>query len=176
MIERPNPVRCLALLTALRERHGSQVFGQQMQRLLAHTFRRAGYVVTSNAVGVPDFIAFKGSPPVGYSVEVKTGATLLISERELEGVRSSAHTALVAALLFPDSDPRWLFLDGRSLTAGVHPAYRLEGRPAVTLDFEANDLFMRTLAQLFDSTLEGSRALELAIASDRRPAELPPRS
>ncbi len=167
MNERPGPVRCLALLTALHERHGPQVFGQQMQRLLAHTFRRAGYAVTSNAVGVPDFIASKGSLRVGYAVEAKTGTTLVLSERELEGVRTSTHTAVVAVLVFPDHDPRWIFVDGRALDPGQHRVYRLMRKRAVRLDFDPNDLFARTLAELYESALDGARALELAIANDQ---------
>lgn len=167
MTERPDPVRCLALLTTLHERHGPQVFGQQMQRLLAHTFRRAGYHVTSNAVGVPDFVASKGSPPIGYAVEAKTGTTLVLSQRELEGVRTTAHIAVVAVLIFPDHEPRWMFIDGRAIDAGQHRPYRLVRRPSVRLDFDANDLFARTLAHLYESALAGARALELAIANDR---------
>lgn len=167
MIERPSPVRCLALLTTLHERHGPQVFGQQMQRLLAHTFRRAGYSVTGNAVGVPDFVASKGLPPIGYAVEVKTGTTLTLSERELEGIRTTAHVAVVAALIFPDDVPRWLFIDGRAIEAGQYRLYRLAQKTSVQLDFEANDLFAQLLADFYESAFDGAPALELAVANDR---------
>ncbi len=167
MSAEPDPARCLALLTALHERHGSQVFGQQMQRMLAQVFRRAGYTVTSNAVGVPDFVASRGTPPVGYAVEAKTGTHVILSERELAGIRASAHTAVVAVLLFPDFDPRWLLLDGRRIAAGMHPGHRLQREPVVALDFDANAEFRRVLAAFHEAALEGSRVLETAFSNDR---------
>ncbi|MBM4434132.1 MAG: hypothetical protein FJ028_03290 [Chloroflexi bacterium] len=151
----------------LVDRHGSQVFGQQMQRMLAHAFRRAGFTVTSNAVGVPDFVASRGLPPLGYAVEAKTGTRVNLTKRELEGVRGPAHTAVVAILLFPDFDPRWLFLDGSRIPPGMRSVRRLRVYPAVSLDFDANGAFRQVLSDFHEAALDGSVALEVAFLSDR---------
>lgn len=63
------------------------------------------YTVRPLRLRVPDIVVATGSPPVGYAVEAKTGTALLLSGRELEGIRSSAHTAVVAVLVFPDRAP-----------------------------------------------------------------------
>lgn len=161
----PDSVRVLALLDNLSRQFGPQTFGQLMQRMLAASFECAGYTVTLNAVGVPDFTATKQSPDTGFSVEVKTtaGGKVSLSQRDLDGVLNSGHTPVIAVLDYPSFDPRWLFLDARAIKPGAFEIFRLKRRPMATMDFDANLMFRSFLGQCPTSAMEGKERLEDAI-------------
>jgi hypothetical protein len=158
----PDSLRVLALLDDLGARYGPQAFGQVMQRLLAAAFECAGYQVTPNAVGVPDFTASKPSQSIGFSAEVKTtaGGKVSLSQRDLDGVLNSGHTPVIALLDYPSSDPRWIFLDACSVKSGTLEVFRLCRKPRIELDFDANLLFRSLLAQCFKAAMDGKEALD----------------
>ena len=163
----PDSLRVLALLDDFNSRYGPQAFGQVMQRILAAAFECAGYTVTPNAVGVPDFTATKQSRDIGFSVEVKTtaGGKVSLSRRDLDGVLNSGHTPVIALLDYPSSDPQWVFLDARKIKPGALEVFRLCRKPRVALDFDANLLFRSLLAQCSKAAMEGKEVLEEALKS-----------
>jgi hypothetical protein len=163
----PGPGRSLALLNRLLDSHGPQVFGQIMQRLLAQTFKGAGYSISLNAVGVPDFIATKGFPPVGFAIEVKTGSgsTLLFSSRDLEGIRATGLAPVIAVLCFPAIEPQWVLLDARYLEPGTYRAVRLTRQPRAAPAFDVNSEFRQTLSLFHAAALANPQALKRALAA-----------
>jgi hypothetical protein len=157
--------RCIALLEALLEKHGPQGFGRIMQKLLAHCFRRQAYWVISNAVGVPDFVAVRPGKVQGYAVEVKTatGRKLHLKDRELKAVTMSDHYPVVAVLIFPDLEPRWLCMDAHSLRSGALDTMSLIRKPLVAIDFDLNKEFRAVLAEFHEAAMTSSYALDHAL-------------
>ncbi len=165
-----DPLRSLALLNELYARHQSQGFGRVMQLLLALTFQEAGYKVVRNSVGVPDLVATREEPPIGYALEVKTGERKIpLSPRDIQGVLSTGHIPVVAILVFPDPQPHWLFLDARNIAPGVYGKHQLARRPKVLLEFDANATFRSTLAAHHSTAMQGTSALSQAISSAQDP-------
>jgi hypothetical protein len=142
-----------------------------MQKLLAHSFRRRAYWVISNAVGVPDFVAVRPGNMQGYAVEVKTatGRKLNLKDRELQAVTMSDHYPVVAVLLFPNLDPRWLCLDAHALRPGALDTMSLVRMLLVRIDFDLNGEFRAVLADFHEAAMTGSYALDHAIEKDTVP-------
>lgn len=160
-----DPLRGLALLDELYAQHQSQGFGRVMQLLLALTFQDEGYSVVRNSVGVPDLVATKEDPRLGYALEVKTGERKIsLSPRDIQGVVSTGHVPVVAVLIFPDPEPHWLFLDARSVEAGTYAKHQLIRKSRVQLEFDANVTFRSTLAAYHSSAMQGTSALSRAIS------------
>lgn len=112
-------------------------------------------------MGVPDLVATRAEGQRGFAFEVKTGeGAITLTQRDLDGVRSTGHRPVVAALLFPDPEPRWLLLDGEALTPGAHPKLRLARRPQVHLGFDLGAGFAVALAHYHPTALLGSEALD----------------
>jgi len=162
-----DPARCLALLNELLDGHGPQVFGRVMQSLLAETFQRAGYSVSMNAVGVPDFTAVKRVPHSSFAIEAKTGSgsTVVLSDRDLEGVRSTGWVPVIALLLFPATEVGWVLLNASHLLAGSHRTLRLIRQPYVILDFDVNLGFHKTLSMFHSIAMEDPKALKQALGA-----------
>ncbi len=137
-----------------------------MQLLLALTFQGGRYRVVRNSVGVPELVATKVDPPVGYALEVKTGERKIsLSPRDIEGVVSTGHVPIVAVLIFPDPQPHWLFLDARSIQPGTYAKHQLTRKPKVALEFDANATFRSILATYHSTAMQGTSALAYAISS-----------
>lgn len=170
--------RCIALLDSLLDQHGAQGFGRIMQKLLAHCFRREGYWVLSNAIGVPDFVAVRPGSTEGFAVEAKTatGGKLHLNDRELKGVTLSEHRPVVAVLLFPDLIPRWICLDAHALRAGDLSVPSLVRKPLVQLDFDLDDGFRSVLAEFHEAAMASSYVLNHVLLREEprsRPDPLP---
>lgn len=152
----PNPLRILALVQQLQDRFGPQEFGQIMQTLLALTFRRAGFQVVPNAVGVPDLQVFRSGVSPSFAIEVKTGQTIVsLSKRDLVGVMSKGGTPAIAAFFLSDPSPRWWLIDANSLKATTYRRYELSAKPVVDVGFDLTDQFSRTIAESFSIAMEG---------------------
>lgn len=171
--------RCIALLDALLDEHGAQGFGRIMQKLLAHCFRREGYWVLSNAIGVPDFVAVRPGSTEGLAVEAKTatGGKLHLNDRELEGVNLAEHRPVVAVLLFPDLVPRWVCLDAHALRAGDLGLPSVVRKPRVALDFDLDHRFRAVLAEFHEAAMASSYVLDHALLREqpRSGSDLGPR-
>jgi len=137
-----------------------------MQLLLALTFQGERYRVVRNSVGVPDLVATKEDPALGYALEVKTGERKIsLSARDIEGVVATGHVPAIAVLIFPDSQPHWLFLDARSIQPGTYAKHQLSRKPKVPLEFDVNATFRSTLAAYHPVAMQGTSALAEAISS-----------
>ena len=152
----PNPLRILALVQQLQDHFGPQEFGQIMQILLALAFRRAGFQVVKNAVGVPDLQAFRAGVSPSFAIEVKTGETIVaLSKRDLAGVMSKGGTPAIAAFFLSDPTPRWWLIDARSLKATTYRRYEISAKPIVEVGFDVTEQFSRMIAETFSIAMEG---------------------
>lgn len=152
----PNPLRVLALVQQLQDRFGPQEFGQIMQVLVALSFKRAGFQVVKNTIGVPDLQAFRGEVPTGFAIEVKTGeSTISLSKRDLEGVMSKGGTPAVAVYFLSDPTPRWWLVDAGSLKATTYRRYEISSKPVVDAGLDLTDQFSRVLAEALSIAMEG---------------------
>jgi hypothetical protein len=162
----PDPLRILTLVRELDEEFGAQQFGQIMQTLLAIAFQRAGYSIIKNTVGVPDLQAFRPSTPGGFAIEVKTGdASITLSKRDLDGVRSSERSPVVAAYFLSDPTPRWWLVDAKSLRPATYRRYEVEMMPRTDVGFDVTDIFSRVLVNGYRTALEGPGALARLLSS-----------
>lgn len=162
----PDPLRVLALVNELDEALGAQQFGQVMQTLLGLSFKRSGFTVIKNSVGVPDLQVNWPSGPHGFAIEVKTGGTSVsLSKRDLEGVKSTGRTPIVAAYFLSDPNPRWLMLDANSLKPGTFRRYELESTPKIDVGFEVTSTFSRVLVGTFSIAIEDPAALARLLGS-----------
>jgi len=157
--------RCIALLDSLLELRGPQGFGRVMEKFVAHCFRREGYWVISNAIGVPDFVAVRPTKPRGFAVEVKTatGRKLQLMDRELKAVAMSEHEPVLAVLIFPDLNPRWLCVDANSLRSGAIDIIALHRKPQVLLDFDLNTEFRAVVAEFHEAAMTSTYSLDHAL-------------
>jgi hypothetical protein len=127
-----------------------------MQTLLALSFQRAGFTVVKNAVGVPDLIVFQPGKPGGYAIEAKTGdASITLSKRDLDGVKSTDRNPLVAAYFLSDPTPQWRLVDARSLRPAAYRRYELDPKPTVDVGFDLNSTFSNVLIECFRVAIEG---------------------
>jgi hypothetical protein len=156
----PDSLRVIALVQELRDRFGAQELGQIMQTLLAISFRRAGFNVIKNAVGVPDIQAFRSDLPIGFAIEAKTGENAVaLSTRDLDGVLSSGRTPVVALFFLSDPSPRWWLIDAKSLKAGTYRRHEIQAKPSVGVGFDVTAQFSRVLASSFSVATEGPAPL-----------------
>jgi hypothetical protein len=156
----PDPLRVLTLVRELEQEYGAQQLGQVMQTLLALSFRSAGWTVIKNAVGVPDLQVFEPAKPRGYAIEAKTGdLSITLSKRDLDGVRSTNRTPVVAAFFLSDPIPRWRLIDANSLRPSTYRRYEIESKPMVDVGFDVTVTFSTILVTNFRVAVEGPGAL-----------------
>ena len=106
------------MVQQLEDRFGPQEFGQIMQILVALSFKRAGFQVVKNAIGVPDLQAFRGEVPTGFAIEVEDRRIhhLAVEEgprrRDVEGKDSGGRR------LFPLGPDSEMVARGRGVAEG----------------------------------------------------------
>jgi hypothetical protein len=156
----PDPLRVLTLVRELEQEYGAQQLGQIMQTLLGLSFQSAGWTVIKNAIGVPDLQVFKPAKPGGYAIEAKTGdLSITLSKRDLDGVKSTNRTPVVAAFFLSDPTSRWRLIDANSLRPSTYRRYELESKPAMDVGFDVTEMFSRVLVDNFHIATEGLAAL-----------------
>lgn len=153
-----------ARLDELYQSIGPQAFGSLMQRVLAGCFEGAGFEVISNPVGVPDLIVRRRSEDP-TAIEVKTGNPVILSRRDLSGVTAALPRAAIAVLVFPDLDPRWVFVDAHTLMPGKWESWQLRAKPQVDIGFDHKQALRKCLSTPKDLTkLDPSDLAQLARA------------
>jgi hypothetical protein len=156
----PDPLRVLTLIRELETEFGPQQFGQLMQTLLGLSFQSAGFTVIKNAVGVPDLQVFGPTNPDGFAIEAKTGEiSITLSKRDLDGVRSTNRTPVVAAFFLSNPTPTWRMVDANSLRPATYRRYEIESKPAVDVGFDVTGTFSRALVDNFRVAIEGPGGL-----------------
>jgi hypothetical protein len=138
------------------------------QTLLALTFQSQGFKVTKNPVGVPDILAHRADSSGGFAIEAKTSeeGRVTLQERELKGLVDTGLTPTVAALAFPDRDPRWFLIVGSGLPAGTYEMIHLARRPRVDVGFDTNSVFRRVLGERIGLVMENLEGLESLLRVD----------
>jgi hypothetical protein len=143
-----------------------------MQHVLAWCFEAAGFQVVENAVGVPDFTAH--SPPSAvkseyFAVEVKTTDKTRISlaQRELDAIRTTGQTGILAILEFPSMNPGWLLKSADGLAARTLELRHLRLRPQVELIFDVDGIFRDAVSGLEVQSIVRGPALKGWISSQR---------
>lgn len=152
--------RTIYQLDLLHGRLSPQDFGRAMQQLLACAFEAAGFRVIENAVGVPDFTASRETANgvfQTFAFEVKTSDTarIVLTERDLDGIRIPGHTGVLAVLVFPARNPRWLLISEDALTARSWETRHLAQMQQVDVGFDLDEIFQRVIGSL-DATLAPS--------------------
>lgn len=162
----PDPLRVLTMVQQLEGSFGAQQFGQIMQSLLAISFKGAGFEVIKNTVGVPDLQAFRTGDSGGFAIEAKTGKmSITLSKRDLDGVRSTGRTPVVAAFFISDPKPRWWLVDANALRVATYRRHEIESKPRVDVGFDLTDQFSRILGSNIRIAMEGPRPLSRLLAS-----------
>jgi len=156
----PDSLRVLTLVRELNDGLGAQQFGQLLQNLLALAFKKEGFTVLRNAVGVPDLQVYGRASPEGYAIESKTGDTsITLSRRDLDGVMSTNRTPVVAAYFLSDPTPRWWLVDARVLRPMAYRRYDLESKPAVDVGFDVTAIFARLVVSNLRIAIAGPGAV-----------------
>lgn len=154
--------RTIYVLDSLHDALSPQEFGRAMQRVLACVFQAQGFLVVQNAVGVPDFTATGKDAGRALAVEVKTceGSRVSLTQRDLDGVRVSGQTGVLAVLVFPDRTPRWLLISADTLSARAWLMRHLAAKPQVDVGFGVSDVFYRVVGSLQPEWVRGGPELE----------------
>jgi hypothetical protein len=161
--------RVVGKLLAANSRITPQVFGQIAQSILVSTFDAGGYQVTTpNTIGVPDFVAVKLAGGTRLAVEAKTGDPISLTLRDLEGTINAGEVAIIAALVFPDRRPRWLFADAGQLRPGRWELRRLERLPQVDLGFDVQRTFLKLVDTVREELLSDRPAFQIWSSEQRR--------
>jgi Holliday junction resolvase len=121
--------------------------------------------VTKNPIGVPDILATRDNPPVGFAVEAKTSedGRVSLQERELQGLLHTGLMPTIAILVFPDPEPRWFFVDARAVMPATYEAIRLARLRQVQLGFDANLIFRAIVAERTEAAMERPETLDLLL-------------
>ena len=155
------------------DRLSPQEFGRSMQQLLACTFQLAGFVVSENAVGVPDIVARLpdgGVGPVGaVAIEVKTSESgeIQLSKRELDAIRMNGELPVVAALSFPDVSPSWALVHANDVSPRKWDVRRLLAKPQVDVGFDVTDRFHDVVGDVDVASLAVGKELDSWLANQR---------
>lgn len=166
--------RTIVQLEVLYNNLSAQDFGRLMQGFLACVFEHAGFQVTENAVGVPDFTASPIATPAidsgTIAVEVKTSdrREVTLSERELTATKMAGQLSILAALDYPSRTPKWALVSAHHLSPGKWPMRRLLAKPQVDVGFGLQDSFHLIVGGLDASSVRGGPALDEWTASKRR--------
>lgn len=135
-------------LMQLYDHTTAQVRGQIMQRLLGYALEIGGFDLVQNAVGVPDMVATHHESGRLFTIEAKTGHPVVLGERDLDGVRRPDDYGVVAAFIFPDTNPRWCLTDAQYLQPGRWQWWQLERKPAIDFGFAVQRVFLELVIQL----------------------------
>jgi hypothetical protein len=147
-------------LTRLYDRFGPREFGKLGQKLLAVTYRCAGFVhvVERGVQGVDvDAAGDYGK----FSTEVKTtiAHAILFQPKDVDGLKARKcdgyHPLLAALRLSPLSD--WLLADADQLNAGVYPLDRLRPYRRRDLEDRVRPIFAAAVSDHADRTLAGGQ-------------------
>lgn len=137
-----------------------------MQTLLALSFKSAGFQVIKNAVGVPDLQAYREDSPPGFAIEAKTGdASIMISQRDLDGILRTPRTPVLAAFFLSDPVPRWWTVNADGLRPRSYRRFDLQTRPPVMMGFDVTEGFSRSLLTYYRTAVEGARPLSRRLQS-----------
>jgi Holliday junction resolvase len=130
--------------------------------MLALAFHAQGFRVTKNPIGVPDILAIRDEPRAGFAVEAKTSedGRVSLQERELDALLNSGLMPTVAILAFPDPEPRWIFVDARTVAPATYELIRLARHRQVELDFDVNLAFRSVVAGEIEAALERPDTLD----------------
>jgi hypothetical protein len=159
--------RVLGQLDTLCDAVSAQEFGRLMQTLLGFAFETRGWSVTHNAVGVPDLHVEPTESGLRFAIEVKTGNPIVLSARDLDGVTGHGQVGVVAALVFPDCNPRWCFVDATRLSPGRIELRRLIRAPQVDFTLDVQAAFLLVVDSVPTRMLLDSEALR-AWGEDQR--------
>ncbi len=151
--------RAIGQLDALSDAVTPQEFGRTVQKLLAFSFEALGYSVTENPVGVPDLQVESSADGSCLAIEVKTGNPITISRRDLDGVQGHGQQGVLAALMFPDSHPRWCLVDATTLSPGRIEVRRLARAPQVDTALDVQATFLSLVAAIPTEVLLDRKAL-----------------
>jgi hypothetical protein len=148
-------------LSLLYARYGPREFGKLCQKLLAITYRRAGFVhVVERGVQGVDVDAAEGQTK--YATEVKTtvhGAIVFQAKdvTGLAGRRADGYLPLLGVLrLSPLSD--WLLADAEQLQAGRLPLDKLRPYRRHDLENHIRPLFAVVVEQHAETALAGAQS------------------
>lgn len=143
-----------------------------MQQVLACSFEAAGFRVVENTVGVPDFTATSSITDGNdqtIAVEVKTSdkSKISLTQRDLDGIRTPGQTGVLAVLMFPAMNPRWLLNSADSISPGSWEIRHLGMKPQVNVGFDVDNMFHRATAGLETHLVPGGSELEGWIKTQR---------
>jgi hypothetical protein len=151
--------RVISQLDALCDAVTAQEFGRTAQKLLAFAFEVLGCSVTENAVGVPDLQVESTLDGTCLAIEVKTGNPITISRRDLDGVQGHGQRGVLAALVFPDSHPRWCLADAATLAPGRIQTRRLLRARQVDVGLDVQAAFLSVVDTVPTEVLLDRQAL-----------------
>jgi hypothetical protein len=149
-----------------------QEFGRVMQQILACCFEAADYHLVENAVGVPDFVATSQGTEIScvtFAVEVKTTdkPKISITQRDLDGIRTPGVSGVLAVLIFPSRNPRWMLLSEDDIAPGALEIRSLERKVPVDVGFDLSSVFRQAASQIEAVSAPGGSDLELWIKRQR---------
>jgi len=134
--------RAIGQLTTLYDSTSPQERGRIAQTLLGFTLEAGGYIVTQNLVGVPDISATHPKTRTQLAIEAKTGNAITLAARDLHGLRSANSVGMVAYLVFPDTLPRWLFIEAHRLAPRSWQLWEVDHWPEPDLGFDVQRSFL----------------------------------
>lgn len=147
-------------LMLLYGRYGAREFGKLSQKLLAITFRRAGFVhVVERGVQGVDLDAAGGEAK--YSTEVKTtiNQAIMFEAKDMAGLKARScdgyHPLLAALRLSPLSD--WLLADAKHLVAGLFLIDQLRPYRRRDLEDHLRPLFALVVGEHAERAMTGAQ-------------------
>jgi hypothetical protein len=144
----------------LHAKYGPREFGKLCQKLLALSYRRAGFVhIVERGVQGVDVDA--GDGQVKYATEVKTtiNHAVQFQAKDVDGLRARKcdgyHPLLAALRLSPFSD--WLVADADHLEPGLLPLDKLRAYRRRDLEARLCPLFVAVVDEHGEATLRGAQ-------------------
>jgi len=148
-------------LKDLETKHGRSEFGRVCQILLGITLKKLGFKIPIFQLsGRPDIRAVKR--PEDYVIEVKATVSkeVTIKEDDLKGVGNQRGIPILAILLYPDPDSKWILVKTESISCGRIYKNSLCKYSVKALENKINKPFLSILEKYYDYAMEGTSSIK----------------
>jgi len=153
--------RIFTLLDELEKKHGASEFGRICQIYLGITFKELGFQVPiCQLSGRPDVRVEKNKER--YEIEIKAPISNEISLKsdDLRGVKVHGYIHVIAVLLYPEPEPKWIAVNADKVKAGRYPKSYLFLYSIKPLERKINKVFPTVVKKYYYNALVGTSSLK----------------
>jgi len=148
-------------LKDLETKHGPSEFGRVCQILLGITLKKLGFETPIfQLAGRPDIRAVKKSEDYVIEVKATVDRKVTIKEEDLEGIRKQKGIPILAILLYPEPESKWIILKAQLVSCGEIYKTSLHKYSIKPLENKINKTFLSILEKYYEYAMEGTSSIK----------------